>query len=395
LRCDVAIIGGGLTGCASAYYLRKAGASVVLLEAGELNGGASGRNAGSLHFQLEHRHVAHEERLAKSLEHLVRLSRVAIDQWRGLQDELGEDLELAMHGGLMVAETDDQVAQLKRKALVEAKHGLETQLLDGAEVRRIAPYLSERVQAASLCRDEGHCNPRLLTPAFARKSAALGATLLTRTRVNSIERLGDLWSIEVSQDDGTAREPLIADAVLNAAGAAAGEIAQLANYHLPIFPVGLLMNVTEKVGPCIEHLIQHVGRRISMKQTHDGNIMIGGGWSVRMRRSEDGSSRYAPGTPDIETVRGNLRIATELAPMIADTHLIRTWSGIAAVTTDQLPIIGELGKSRFFVAGGGSGFTFGPTYARLISEQIVTGRADASLEPYSPARFDHINMFMG
>lgn len=393
MRCDVAIIGGGLTGCASAYYLGKSGASVVLLEEGELNGGASGRNAGSLHFQLEHRHVAHEERLAKSLEHLVRLSRVAIDQWRGLEEELGEDLELVMHGGLMVAETDAEVAKLERKALVEARHGLETQLLDGAEVRRIAPYLSERVRAASLCRDEGHCNPRLLTPAFARKSVALGAVLHTRTRIRSLYRDSGRWIVEASEPNGAAAEPVIADAVLDAAGAWAGEIAAMANFHLPIFPVGLLMNVTERVGPCIHHLIQHVGRRISMKQTHDGNIMIGGGWSVRMRR--DAASRCVPGTPDLETVRGNLRIASELAPMIQDAHLIRTWSGIAGVTTDQLPIIGEIGGSRFFVAGGGSGFTFGPTYARLISEQIVTGRADGSLEPYSPARFDHINMFMG
>lgn len=393
MRCDVAIIGGGLTGCASAYYLGKSGASVVLLEEGELNGGASGRNAGSLHFQLEHRHVAHEERLAKSLEHLVRLSRVAIDQWRGLEEELGEDLELVMHGGLMVAETDAEVAKLERKALVEARHGLETQLLDGAEVRRIAPYLSERVRAASLCRDEGHCNPRLLTPAFARKSVALGAVLHTRTRIRSLHRDSGRWIVEASEPNGAAAEPVIADAVLDAAGAWAGEIAAMANFHLPIFPVGLLMNVTERVGPCIHHLIQHVGRRISMKQTHDGNIMIGGGWSVRMRR--DAASRCMPGIPDLETVRGNLRIASELAPMIQDAHLIRTWSGIAGVTTDQLPIIGEIGGSRFFVAGGGSGFTFGPTYARLISEQIVTGRADGSLEPYSPARFDHINMFMG
>lgn len=389
----MAIIGGGLTGCASAYYLGKSGASVVLLEEGELNGGASGRNAGSLHFQLEHRHVAHEERLAKSLEHLVRLSRVAIDQWRGLEEELGEDLELVMHGGLMVAETDAEVAKLERKALVEARHGLETQLLDGAEVRRIAPYLSERVRAASLCRDEGHCNPRLLTPAFARKSVALGAVLHTRTRIRSLHRDSGRWIVEASEPNGAAAEPVIADAVLDAAGAWAGEIAAMANFHLPIFPVGLLMNVTERVGPCIHHLIQHVGRRISMKQTHDGNIMIGGGWSVRMRR--DAASRWVPGTPDLETVRGNMRIASELAPMIQDAHLIRTWSGIAGVTTDQLPIIGEIGGSRFFVAGGGSGFTFGPTYARLISEQIVTGRADGSLEPYSPARFDHINMFMG
>lgn len=395
MKCDVAIIGGGLTGCASAYYLCRAGVRVVLLEEGELNGGASGRNAGSLHFQIEHRHVAHAERLAASLEHLVQLSRVAIDQWRGLEQELGEDVELSLRGGLMVAETANEVALLERKAQIETRHGLDAQMLDGVEVRRIAPYLSERVVAASLCRDEGHCNPRLLTPAFARKSLAFGAQLRTRTRVRSLQRTAAGWSIHLSSMLGDADEVLHADSVLDAAGARAGEVAALANYHLPIFPVGLLMNVTEKVGPCIHHLIQHVGRRISMKQTHDGNLMIGGGWSVRMRHNAERTPHFTVATPDVDAVRGNLRIARELAPMIADVHLLRTWSGIAGVTSDQLPILGEIGSSGFFVAGGGSGFTFGPTYARLISELILTGRTSVSLEPYSPARFDHINMFMG
>ena len=94
-------------------------------------------------------------------------------------------------------------------------------------------------------------------------------------------------------------------------------------------------------------------------------------------------------------MRGNLRVASELAPMIEDVHLIRTWSGITGITSDQLPIVGEVGRCGFFVAGGGSGFTFGPLYARLISELIVTGRTEINLAPYSPARFDHINMFMG
>ena len=58
---DVAVIGGGLVGCATAYYLTTAGTRVALIERGTINRGASGQNAGSLHFQLEYRLIQHQD----------------------------------------------------------------------------------------------------------------------------------------------------------------------------------------------------------------------------------------------------------------------------------------------------------------------------------------------
>lgn len=83
-------------------------------------------------------------------------------------------------------------------------------------------------------------------------------------------------------------------------------------------------------------------------------------------------------------------------PAIESLHLIRTWTGITGITPDQLPILGEISRSPgFYVATGGSGFTYGPSYARLMSELILTGDTSFPLSPYSPDRFSHINMFMG
>lgn len=396
MRYDIAIIGGGLTGCASAYYLAKGGARVVVIERGEVNQGASGRNAGSLHFQLEHREIAHGNSLSPALANRVELSRLAIEHWRGLELELQEDLELAMQGGLMLAETPEEVSLLRRKFELEQRHGLNSQLLTAADVRQIAPFLYDGIQAAALCPDEGHCNPRLLTPAFARHAVQLGAEMRTRTSVGEITRVGSHWRLNTVHRtaNGTEeRESLTVDAILNAAGAWAGDVAGLANYHLPIFPVGLLMNVTERVGPFLPYLIQHVGKRISMKQAHAGNLLIGGGWSVRMRSA---AGVTVQGMPESDTIVRNLRVAAQLVPAIEGVHLLRTWSGVTGVTSDQLPLVGEITGSRgFFVAAGGSGFTFGPLYARLISDQILLGRMSDSAAAYSPARFNHINMFMG
>ncbi|HLF30266.1 MAG TPA: FAD-dependent oxidoreductase, partial [Xanthomonadales bacterium] len=112
---DIAVIGGGLIGCASAYYLAKSGARVVVLERGQINQGASGQNAGSLHFQLEHRLIQDTELRARELEYFVGLAQFVIGLWQGINRELGCDTGLHMNGGLMVAETPDEIALLERK----------------------------------------------------------------------------------------------------------------------------------------------------------------------------------------------------------------------------------------------------------------------------------------
>jgi sarcosine oxidase subunit beta len=120
---DVLVIGGGLVGCATAWHLAQGGASVLVVEAGDLNAGASGQNAGSLHFQIERRFLENGEALADQAARTIALSRLAIEEWRGLEAALGEDLEVVMGGGLMVAETPAEMVLLEAKARREAEWG--------------------------------------------------------------------------------------------------------------------------------------------------------------------------------------------------------------------------------------------------------------------------------
>ncbi len=395
---DIAVIGGGLVGCASAYHLSKSGARVVLFERGEINQGASGQNAGSLHFQLEHRLIQDTGLKARELEYFVGLARFAIVQWQGVERELGCDLELHMNGGLMVAETSDEVALLERKSKIEQGQGLAVEMLDGHEARALAPYLSNRVRAALHCLKEGHCNPRLLTPAYARKATELGADVITRTTVEGVRRRANEWQVAFSNGARSGEKPVIrCGAVLDAAGISAAGIAAMVNIHLPLFPVGLTMNTTEKTCPRVPHLVQHVGRRLSLKQTADGNILVGGGWSARLRRRGGAWSTTQSPELRLDSVIGNLRTAAEIVPLVRSLRLLRTWTGTTAITPDQLPVLGEVPQAPgFFVAAGGSGFTYGPAYARLMSERILTGTSKSyPLDPFSPARFGGLNAFMG
>lgn len=388
-KYDVAVIGGGLIGCASAYYLSKSGASVALIEAGQINQGASGQNAGSLHFQLEQRFLNSKEQGAKELAEQVALTQIAMEQWRGLEEELNCDLELLLDGGFMVAETADDIKRLEEKSKIEVSQGLTVQLLGREEIHKLAPYLSPGVQAALLCPDEGHCNPRLLTPAFAKRAQALDTVILTNTKVTGIHFQQGKWQIEITPNQSKDKKDLVtADAILNTAGAWAGEIARLVNIDLPLQLLGMIMNVTEKVPPLIHHLIQHAGRKLSMKQVDDGNLLIGGGWRAQLQQKDGHWLSEKPALLNTETIAKNLRVAADVVPFVKDLNLIRSWAGIIAIPPDHLPVLGEIPQvPGFYVATGSNGFTYGPTYAQLISELILQGSTSFPLAEYSPARF--------
>ncbi|WP_066782143.1 NAD(P)/FAD-dependent oxidoreductase [Sphingomonas sp. CCH5-D11] len=389
-RADVAIIGGGLIGCATAWRLALAGASVVLLEAGDVNTGASGQNAGSLHFQIERRFLENGDALADQAAGIVALSRLAVEDWRGIERELGARLHVAMKGGLMVAETPEQVALLERKADRERREGLSVETVDGAIARTHAPYLSERILAANLARDEGHADPKAITPALAAAARAAGAELRMHTPVDTIARHGAGFRL-----GGSSGWSLATDRVLVAAGAWTAPLCARANLHMPLYPVALLMNATVRTAPLVPHLVQHVGRRLSLKQTYAGNLLIGGGWPSRLAQNARGFdlSRKASLIPD--SLTGNLRAATDTVPAIAGLDLLRSWTGVTAISADQLPIVGEVPRMPgLYVAAGGSAFTLGLTFARLLAG-AMSGQSVPELAIVSPARFEHLNGFMG
>ena len=393
-RYDVVVLGGGLVGCAAAYYLARAGAAVLLIEQADLNREASGRNAGSLHFQLEYRLIRYGEQQAQQFAQIIPLSLVAIRDWRGLEAELGASLEMEMGGGLIVAESAADVTMLEQRQALQEKWNLGSRLLAAAEVRRMAPYLADSVIAAGYLEHEGHANPRLVAPAFARNAVARGAEIRCYTRVTALERDGSQWQVAMVDREGRSAE-VGARAVLNAAGTWAGEIAAMAHLHLPIYAVPLTMNVTERAAPLIPHLVQHASKRLTLKQVEAGNFLVGGGWPSRLARSGATMSLQRRAEPVMQNAIENLALATRLVPALGRLHWLRSWTGITGVTADQMPLLGAVPEAPgFYVAAGGAAFTHGPTYARLISELIVDGRPSSSIDLYSPARFSHVNNFM-
>ena len=322
-RYDVVVLGGGLVGCAAAYYLARSGARVLLIEQADLNREASGRNAGSLHFQLEYRLIRYGEQQAQQFAQIIPLSLVAISDWRGLEAELGASLEMELGGGLIVAESATDVAMLEQRQALQDKWSLGSKLLGAAEVRRMAPYLTDSVIAAGYFEHEGHANPRLVAPAFARNAMARGAEIRCSTRVTAIERDGAQWQVSMLDRENCTAE-VGARAVLNAAGAWAGEIAAMAHLHLPIYAVPLTMNVTERAAPLIPHLVQHASKRLTLKQVDAGNFLVGGGWPSRLARSGASMSLQRRAEPVMQNAIENLAV---FAPVVLIAHALGISNG--------------------------------------------------------------------
>lgn len=389
---DVVVVGGGLLGCALAWMLARDGVRVVLLERDQLNQHASGQNAGSLHYQLEYRMIEKGLDAARQAAEAMPLHLDAAAQWRMLAAELGESIGLVAGGGLMLAENSEQAALLEAKAEIERSWGLDTVLLSRDEVRRVAPYLSDSIEAAAFCSAEGRADTRRAGPALARDAAKHGARIHTRCRVRSIRRTGRRWTVgaERLDPDGTpSAEVHDAEAVILAAGVWTTELGQLLGADLPTIPMALTMTATLKTDVFIHHLVQHAGARLSLKQSAEGNVLIGGGWPARLARDADGAADFGVRPQLIaESVAGNAKAAVRAVPRLAGIPALRTWVGTTTITPDQLPLVGPVhGRPGVFVATGGSAFTLGPSFARVLSELVQGKPPSIDLAPYDPGRY--------
>jgi len=365
-RADVIVIGGGIAGLATAWYLARDGARTVVLEAGDLGAQASGANAGSLHLQIQYPEFAgYGEGWARAYAPSLRFLQRSIAMWQDLPGEVGEDLDVRLGGGIVVAWTADQMRLIEAKARIEASVGVETRMLDRAALREAAPYLSRDAIGGGFCAQEGKANPLRATPAIARAAQDAGATLLTETPVTGLEK--DRDGFTVATPCGVFRS----DKVVNTAGARAAEIAAMLGLNIDIGGFPLQVTVTEPVAPLIPHLVYSAAGKLSLKQAANGGCIIGGGWAARIRA--DGGLTTEP-----RNFVANMGIAAEVVPAVARARPIRSWTAWVNGTPDWRPIIGEVPGIAGFYLGlfPWVGFSAGPMTARVIAD-VVLGRPPA------------------
>ncbi len=367
------IIGGGIVGLCTAQELARTGEDVAVLERGTPHAEASGANAGNLHVQFQIFGITDfESEAARASVSTLVLQRDSARLWAELGEQIAADIEVEICGGLTLAEDEAGVARLERKVELERKAGLEIEMLSGDQARSLLPYLSNGILAASLSRDEGRVNPLKASPAVLAQALAAGARLYSQTEVLGIERAGSGFTVHTDQGTFSAKR------VVNASGAWAGTVAALAGESVPVRPNPIQLLVTEPA-PSLSYYLAHASRRLTIKQSANGNLLVGGGWKAifdsyakRMRASGDGFS-------------GNLAIVRDILPALGHLHVLRSWAGIAFSTP---PVIGESGRMPgLFHAVVQNGMTLGPLTGRIVSALVLGRDPGYDLRPFSPGRF--------
>src|SRR6266566_7243858 len=176
---DVLVIGAGIYGCATASFLSRFGMNVMVVDADDIGAGASGANAGNLHLQLSP--FSHTDKSPEWIAEFARTLPFFVDAlalWERLDGELECDIELRCPGGIMVAETDQQMQILHDKVALEWSHGLPIELIGGSGLRQLDPYIADHVLGASYCPQEGMANALLAVTGLADGARKSGAQFL-------------------------------------------------------------------------------------------------------------------------------------------------------------------------------------------------------------------------
>ncbi|MYM91025.1 FAD-dependent oxidoreductase [Rugamonas sp. FT82W] len=367
---DVVIVGGGIMGCASAFFLRQRGLSVILLERGLVGQQASGVNFGNVRRQ------------ARFLAQLPLANRAA-GIWSRLPELIGDDIEYVQQGHLRVAYSADQIERLETYARNARDYGLELELMTGAAMRKRYPFLGPEVGAASLSPQDGHANPRLASPAFARAAKRDGATIIEQCEVEAVAKDGD--DFRISCVDG--RE-FRAPNLLVASGAWAGKLCAQFDEPVPLVARGPQLGVTEPVPyaimPSVGVATTLLEETLYFRQIKRGNIVFGGCGRGPVYPEQ----RRAYVLP--EHTLTQFKQLARLAPAVARLNIIRVWSGIEGYMPDDVPVMGPSAKvAGLHYAFGfcGHGFQLGPGVGDVMAELIATGGTSTPIEPFLIERF--------
>ena len=367
---DVLIIGGGLMGASAAFFLRRRGVSVILLERGLVGQQASGTNFGNARRQ------------ARFLPQLPLANR-AHDIWRQLPQLIDDDLEFVQPGHIRVAYTEEQVGVLEKYARGARDYGLDLQMIYGEEMRARYPFLGKEVKAASLSPEDGHANPRLAAPAFARAAIRLGARIFENTEVTELAKEGGEFRAACS-DGRVFRAP----SMLVASGAWGNAMSAQFGERVPMEARGPQLGVTEpmpyRILPGVGVATPLLEETLYLRQIKRGNIIFGGCG----RGPAHTDTRRAYVLP--EHILTQFRQLTRLVPSVARLSIIRTWSGIEGYLPDSLPIMGPSAKvAGLYYAFGfsGHGFQIGPGVGDVMAELIATGSTSTPIDPFLVKRF--------
>ena len=367
---DVVIIGAGVHGLATAYYLACQGVrNVAVLERNYLGYGNSGRNTAIIRSNYrtpEGIPFYHES---------VRL-------YEELSGVLRFNVLFSQQGHLTLAHSDSAVNGLCVRAEANKALGVNSSLIGPKEIKELVPDIDITrrprfpIMAALYHPPGGIIRHDAVVWGYAREASRLGVQVHPRTEVIGIERSsGRIVGVQ------TSRGKIHTGTVVNATSGWSTTISRMAGVELPIVSHPLQACVSESLKPFLNKVIVSANLHVYVNQTARGEVVMGA--------EIDPYQTYnmASTLPTLEMIAGH---TLELFPRLQHARVLRQWSGICDMTPDYSPIISgvpDLEGYYLDVGWGTYGFKAGPAAGKNLASLIATGKVPELIRPFAYTRF--------
>ena len=414
-RADIVIIGAGIVGISTAWFLAKQGVNVVVCEKGYVAGEQSGRNWGW---------VRQQGRDPRELPMMIESMRI----WRTLAEEIGEDVGFTQGGCLYTARTEKELHELHEWVSVAKEFELDTRIDSTEDISQMVDGASVSWLGAMYTGSDGRAEPHKATAAIARAATRMGATILTACAVRGVESSAGSLSGVVTEF-GTIRTSV----VLCAAGAWTSMFCRSLGVSVPQLKVrgtvartrparevfaGNLFDETLGIrrrqdggytvahGSILNHSITPSTFRFAfkfvpalLKEAKVLRISIGREFFDELRQPTRWSldqespferTRVLNPDPSPRVVQGISDNLGKLFPQLANVGIAEAWGGMVETSPDVVPMIGEVGSMKgFHIASGfsGHGFGIGRGAGKAIAAMLTSTPSDIDLAPFRLSRF--------
>ena len=370
-RYEVVIIGGGIHGLATAYYLaRNHGIrDVAVLESQYIGFGGSGRNTAI---------VRANQRTAEN----VRLYEEGLKLWRVLTDELDYNLMFFNCGTLNLAHNEAAVSAFRMLANTHNFMGVNSEMLDPQQCAELIPGLdiSDRlafpIHAGLYHPPGGVVRHDAVVWGLAKGASEHGVHIHQGCEVQGIDTEGGRVT-----GVRTTLGPIGCNRLGIMAGGYSTAVAAILGIELPIHPLTIQAMVTHPLKPFLHHAFSSGAYHVYANQTLKGEIATGAHMDPQVNYTNDATAYY---------LKHQAEALTELLPALRGVRFMRIWAGLADMTPDMAPIMeGNLGYDGLFLDAGWGyfGFKSGPVAGKYMAEYMATDETPEILRPFALNRF--------
>ena len=369
-RYDVVIVGAGVHGLATAYYLGKRGIkNIAVLDMGYLGGGASARSTAIIRAN----YITPEG---------IEFFRESLKLYEKLSQELNFNLLFSQMGRLDLGHTDSAVNGLRQRAEFNRLLGVNSRMVGPQEVKKLVPPIDLRegkdfpIMEALYHQPGGTIRHDAVVWGYARGASRMGVEIHPFTEVTGIARQnGQVTGVD------TSRGEIKTGVVVNATAGWCSTIAKMVDVELPIITHPLQVFVTEPLKPFLERTVSSANLHAYVYQTDRGEVVVGGGVDPYPTYSQRST---------LTTLEELASHSLKLFPCLKEVNVLRQWAGLCDMTPDYAPIMGEVpGVSGFILTNGWGtwGFKAAPVAGTCTAELIATGKTPELIKPFALSRF--------